>query len=194
MIRKIQTYLVALFLTASFAQASEWGIDPQHSGLAFRVKHMMISNVKGRFEKFDVQLNYDETNLSNSSVKAVIETASISTDNEKRDTHLRSADFFDVEKFPQATFISRRFVKTDEGIQVIGDLTIRGVTREVTVNIDEITPQQKDPWGGTRFGVSASAKLDRTAFGLLWNQTLETGGVLVDNDVYINIDLEMVKK
>ncbi len=194
MIRTIQVSLIALVLTASFASTSEWGIDPQHSGITFRVKHMMIANVKGRFEKFDAQLNYDEADLAKSSVRAMIEAASIDTDNEKRDTHLRSADFFDVEKYPQMTFASKRFEKTDDGIKVIGDLTIRGVTREVTVNIDEITPQQKDPWGGTRFGVSASAKLDRTEFGLLWNQTLETGGLLVGNDVYINIDLEMVKK
>ena len=194
MIRKIQTTIFALILIASLVQASEWVADSQHSGISFRVKHLMISDVKGRFEKFDVQLNYDEDNLANSSVKATIEAASISTDNEKRDTHLRSADLFDVETYPQLTFVSKQFVKTDDGIKVIGDLTIRGVTREVTVNIDETTPQLKDPWGGTRMGVSASAKLDRTAFGLLWNQTLETGGLLVANNVFITIDLEIVKK
>ncbi len=171
-----------------------WNIDPSHSVAEFKVKHMMISNVKGQFAKVSGQLTLDESELTNSRVEATIDAASIETRDAQRDTHLKSADFFDVEKFPTLSFASTNVSLVRDGeVAVEGDLTIRGVTRKVLFSVEGPTPPAKDPWGNTRVAVSATAKINRKDFGLTWNAALETGGILVGDEVTITLDAEFVK-
>jgi len=195
MIRKTLLTLFALaLLGASLAQASTWEADPAHSHVDFKVQHMMISKVPGSFEKFTCSVNYDDKDVTQSSVQVTIDAASINTANEQRDTHLRSPDFFDVAKFPQLTFVSKRIEKTEGGLKIIGDLTIHGVNKEVTLDVDGPTPAVTDPWGMMRMGASATARIARSDFGVVWNKVLETGGVLVGDAVEISIEVELVKK
>jgi polyisoprenoid-binding protein YceI len=155
---------------------------------------MMISNVKGQFPKVSGTLTLDESGLQNSRVEAVIEAASIETRDPQRDAHLKSADFFDVEKFPTLSFKSSRIsVVRDGELAVEGDLTVRGVTRKVTFAVEGPTPPAKDPWGNTRIAVSATTKINRKDFGLTWNTALETGGILVGDEVTITLDVQFVK-
>ncbi len=163
-----------------------WNIDPAHSVAEFKVKHMMISNVGA--------LTLDEFDLTDSRVEALIESASIETRDAQRDAHLKSADFFDVEKFPTLSFKSTRISLVRDGeLAVEGDLTIRGVTRKVIFSVEGPTPPAKDPWGNTRVAVSATTKINRKDFGLTWNAALETGGILVGDEVTITLDVEFVK-
>jgi len=173
-------------------QTTTWNIDPAHSAAEFKVRHMMISNVKGHFSKVSGELNLDESNVANSSVQASIEAASIETRDDQRDAHLKSADFFDVEKYPLISFKSDKIRQNGE-LSVEGDLTIHGVTRRVTFDIEGPTPPTKDPWGNTRIAISGSTKINRKDFGLTWNAALETGGILVGDEVTINLDVEFVK-
>jgi polyisoprenoid-binding protein YceI len=171
-----------------------WKIDPVHSVAEFKVKHMMISNVKGQFPKVTGTLTLDESDLTNSNVEASIETASIETRDPQRDTHLKSADFFDVEKFPAISFKSTGISLVRDGeLAVEGDLTIRGVTRKVLFSVEGPTPPAKDPWGNARVAVSATTKINRKDFGLTWNAALETGGILVGDEVTITLDVQFVK-
>ena len=176
------------------ASTSTWNIDPAHSVAEFKVKHMMISNVKGQFPKVTGVLTLDESDLTNSRVETVIEAASIETRDAQRDAHLKSADFFHVEKFPTLSFKSTDISLVRDGeLAVEGDLTIRGVTRKVLFAVDGPTPPTKDPWGGTRVAVSATTKISRKDFGLTWNAALETGGILVGDEVTITLDAEFLK-
>src|ERR1700680_2798104 len=171
-----------------------WKIDPAHSVAEFKVKHMMISNVKGQFAKVSGVLTLDESDLKNSRVEVLIEAGSIETRDAQRDTHLKSADFFDVEKFPALSFKSTRVSRArDEELAIDGDLTIHGVTRNVVFAVEGPTPSAKDPWGNTRIGLSASTKLNRKDFGLTWNTALETGGILVGDEVTITLEAQFVK-
>ena len=171
-----------------------WNIDPAHSMAEFKVKHMMIANVKGQFSKVSGSLFLDESDLANSRVEASIEAASIHTRDEQRDTHLRSADFFDVEKFPTLHFKSQSIsIVRDGELAVEGDLTIHGVTHKVRFAVEGPTPPAKDPWGNTRVAISATTKINRKDFGLTWNAALETGGILVGDEVTITLDVEFVK-
>jgi polyisoprenoid-binding protein YceI len=173
---------------------STWNIDPAHSVAEFKVKHMMISNVKGAFPKVSGVLTFDESDLSKSSVQASIDVASIVTRDEQRDGHLKSADFFDVEKYPTMTFKSTKVTATGAGEGTVeGDLTIREVTKKVVFAVEGPTEPGKDPWGNTRIGVSATTKISRKDFGLVWNAALETGGVLVGDEVTITLDVQFVK-
>jgi polyisoprenoid-binding protein YceI len=173
---------------------STWNIDPAHSVAEFKVKHMMISNVKGAFPKVSGVLTFDESDLSKSSVQASIDVASIVTRDEQRDGHLKSADFFDVEKYPTMTFKSTKVTATGAGEGTVeGDLTIRDVTKKVVFAVEGPTEPGKDPWGNTRIGVSATTKISRKDFGLVWNAALETGGVLVGDEVTITLDVQFVK-
>ena len=157
-----------------------WNIDPAHSVAEFKVKHMMIANVKGHFSKVSGVLVHDESDRTKSRVEATIEAASIETRESQRDTHLKSADFLHVEKFPTLSFKSTAIKVADDGeLKVQGDLTIRGVTRTVTFAVEGPTPPTKDPWGNTRIAISATTKINRKDFGLTWNAALETGGILV---------------
>jgi polyisoprenoid-binding protein YceI len=172
-----------------------WEIDPAHSSAQFSVRHLMISNVKGEFTKVSGRVNFDPENLAASAVEASVGVSTVSTREADRDAHLKSPDFFDVAKFPTMTFKSKRVVKnSDGGLKLAGDLTIRGVTRETAFNLEGPTAPIKDPWGNLRRGVSASAKINRKEFGLVWNAVLETGGVVVGDDVSITLDVELVQK
>ena len=171
-----------------------WNIDPAHSVAEFKVKHMMISNVKGQFAKVSGTLTLDESELTNSRIDALIEAASLETRDPQRDAHLKSPDFFDVEKFPTLAFKSSRVSLVRDGeLAVDGDLTIHGLTRKVTFKVEGPTPPAKDPWGNTRVAVSATTKINRKDFGLTWNAALETGGILVGDEVTITLDIQFVK-
>jgi polyisoprenoid-binding protein YceI len=172
---------------------NQWDIDVGHSAIHFWVRHMVISKVHGRFAKWAGALQLDTQDLTRSSVDVRVETASIDTQVADRDTHLRSADFLDVAKFPQLTFRSKRIEKAGDAYRVTGDLELHGVTREVTLDA-EFAGTGKDPWGNERAGFSAKASLDRREFGLVWNAAVEAGGVLVGEKVEITIELEEVKK
>jgi polyisoprenoid-binding protein YceI len=174
--------------------STTWNIDPVHSVAEFKVKHMMISNVKGQFAGIKGFLTLDEVNISNSQVQASIDAASITTRDAQRDAHLKSADFLDVEKIPTLSFKSTRVSRLGNGeLAVAGDLTIHGVTRNVVFAVEGPTPQAKDPWGNTRLGLSGTTKINRKDFGLTWNATLETGGILVGDEVTITLDAQFVK-
>lgn len=174
------------------SSATTWKIDPTHTSVEFSVKHLMISTVKGRFADVEGTVTVPNGTPAGSSVEATIKTASIDTRNEQRDGHLRSADFFDVESFSDITFKSTSISGTPDAFKVTGDLTIRGVTKPITLDAT-LEGTGKDPWGGTRMGFSASGKFDRREFGLVWNQALETGGVAVGHDVKLHIDAEVVQ-
>jgi polyisoprenoid-binding protein YceI len=180
--------------TAAPTTATEWAIDPTHSHVEFAVRHLMISTVKGRFAGVSGTVRLDEGDPSTASVDVTIDVASIDTREAQRDAHLRSADFFDVEKYPSLTFTSRRVDNRREGgFTLVGDLTLHGVTREVALDVVE-EGRGKDPWGGERAGYAATTKIKRSDFGLTWNQVLEAGGFAVGDEVKISIDLELVKK
>jgi polyisoprenoid-binding protein YceI len=168
---------------------TSYQIDPAHSGAQFTVRHMMITNVRGGFSSVKGTVVYDPDNLAQSSVEAHIETASIKTMEEQRDAHLKSADFLDAEKFPEITFKSK---KVEHG-KITGDLTIHGVTREVVLQVDGPTPEAKDPYGNIRVGASATTKIKRSDFGLSYNAALETGGILIGDDLKIEVEVSMIK-
>ena len=168
-------------------------IDPTHSAVHFSVRHLMVSNVRGEFTKLSGTIKFDPENPASSSVEATIDVNSISTRDQQRDAHLKSADFLDAEKFPTMTFRSKRVEVQSGGGKVTGDLTIHGVTREITLDVEGPSQEMKDPWGKQRIGASASTKLSRKEFGLTWNAALETGGVMVGDEVKINIDVEFVR-
>ena len=171
-----------------------WNIDPVHTMAEFKVRHMMITNVKGHFTGVTGVLTLNEQDITKSHVEASIDAASINTREADRDTHLKSADFLDVEKFPKLTFTSTRVTSTGEGeLQVEGDLTIHGVTRKVVFTVEGPTQPGKDPWGNTRIGLTATTKINRKDFGLTWNAALETGGILVGDEVTITFDVEAIK-
>lgn len=174
--------------------SSIYNIDPSHSSIGFSIKHMMIAKVHGAFEKFSGKLNLDSSDISKSSIEVSIEAASINTHEAQRDGHLKSADFFDVEKFPTLSFKSSRVEGKSGDLKVTGDLTIHGVTQKVVLDVEGPSAEMKDPWGNLKIGVSASTKIKRKDFGLTWNAALEAGGFLVGDDVTINIELQLVKQ
>ena len=172
--------------------AGTWKADPVHSEIAFSVRHLMLSKVRGRFTGYDVTIVTGE-DLLDSSATATIDLASVDTGHEVRDNHLRSSDFFEVEKYPTMTFRSRRVERVgDARYRVVGDLTIRDVTREIVLDATD-EGRGRDPWGGDRLAFSATTRIDRSDFGLTWNQALETGGVLVSNEIRITIDVQALK-
>ena len=175
-------------------KTTTWNIDPVHSAAQFKVKHMMISNVKGEFTSVKGSLEFDEQHIENSRVHAEIDASTINTREPQRDAHLKSADFFDVEKFPTLSFRSTKVSRKDEGVlAVAGELTIHGVTRAVTFIVEGPSDATKDPWGNTRIGLSATTKINRKDFGLAWNAALETGGILVGEEVTITLDVQFVR-
>jgi polyisoprenoid-binding protein YceI len=180
--------------TPAAAATATWNIDPAHSVAEFKVKHMMISNVKGAFPKVSGTLTLDESNLKNSHVEAVIEITSISTGDPQRDAHLKSAEFFDAEKFPTMSFKSAAITQVSDGVlNVAGDLTIRDVTRSVAFAVEGPTLPAKDPWGNLRVAVSATTRISRKEFGLVYNATLETGGLLIGDEISITLEVQFVK-
>jgi polyisoprenoid-binding protein YceI len=173
---------------------STWNIDPVHSAAEFKVKHMMISNVRGHFTGLKGVLILDENDVTKSRVEGTIDVSTITTREPQRDAHLRSAEFFDVEKFPTMSFQSKLITREGDGELVVsGDLIIHGVTREVEFTVEGPTPPGKDPWGNTRLGASATTKISRKDFGLNYNAALETGGILIGDEVTITVEVEFVK-
>jgi len=178
-------------MTTAIAAPTRWQIDPTHTDVEFSVRHLMISNVKGRFAAVTGSVALDDTSPATPAVDVSIDAASIDTRNDQRDTHLRSADFFNTAEFPTLTFRSRSFSGDPAGrFTLVGDLTIRGITREVVL-AGEFEGRGGDPWGNERLGFSASGTIDRRAFGLTWNQALEAGGVAVGHEVKISINTEL---
>jgi polyisoprenoid-binding protein YceI len=172
---------------------NNWNLDTVHSGINFSVRHMVVSKVRGRFAKFTGNVELDESDLSRSVVEATIDASSIDTGTAQRDDHLKSADFFDVEHFPQIGFRSTGIEKVGgDRYRLTGELTIRDVSREIALDV-EYGGRGKDPWGNERVGFTAKGSLDRKDFGLKWNQALETGGVLVSDRVEIELELQAVK-
>ncbi|MNX16973.1 hypothetical protein D3C86_468490 [compost metagenome] len=170
-----------------------WSIDSAHSRVGFAIKHMMISTVRGEFTQFDGEVDLNEQDPSRSTATGRVTVASIDTGNADRDNHLRTGDFFDAATYPTITFQSRRIESLGgERFRVTGDLTMHGVTKELSLDA-ELSPPAKDPWGKMRRGVSLTGALNRKDFGLTWNQALETGGVLVDEKVKLEIELEIVQ-
>ena len=189
--------IFTLFVTLvipSLVLASTWTIDPDHSSLGFKIRHMMVSNVNGRFETYSGTVNVNDEDITKSKVEVTIDVASVNTNVKKRDDDLRSANFFDVAKFSKMTFASKSISKSGPGhLLVTGDLTIHGVTKEVVLDVDGPSAESKDPWGNIRRGATATTKINRKDFGLTWNKALETGGVLVGDEVNITLEVEMIK-
>jgi len=186
--------IIALVLPV-FAFASTWSIDPDHSNVGFKVRHLMVTNVRGSFDKHTGTVDINDQDITKSKVEVSIDTASINTNVQKRDEHLRSADFFDVAKFPTMTFTSKKVVQAGKDrLKVTGNLTLHGVTREVVLDVEGPTNEIKDPWGNIRRGATATTKINRKDFGLVWNKALETGGVAVGEEVTITLEIEMIRK
>jgi polyisoprenoid-binding protein YceI len=180
--------------TSAPGTVTTWNLDPAHSVAEFKVKHMMISNVKGSFSGLSGVLHLDETDYTHSTVEATIAIASLKTGDDQRDAHLKSADFFDAEKFPTLTFKSTNIDSTGgPDYAVTGEITLHGVTKTITLAVEDVSEPSKDPWGNQRIGLSASTKINRKDFGLTWNAALETGGVLVGEDVNISLDIQFIK-
>jgi polyisoprenoid-binding protein YceI len=187
-------YAVAL-ASGAFAQQDVWEIDAAHSSAQFSVRHMMVSNVRGEFTKLSGKVTGEGKNLASARVEVTIDASTIDTHNEARDKHLKSADFFDVEKYPTLEFRSKRVEGVTDGqFRLIGDLTMHGVTKEIVLNVDGPTPEIKDQRGASRVGASATARINRKDFGLVWNRALDGGGVVVGDDVLITIDVELIKQ
>ena len=173
----------------------KWDIDSAHSSIDFTVRHMLVSKVRGRFTKWTGKLEIDEQNLSHSRVDVDIDASSVDTHEAQRDAHLRSNDFFGVDQHPRITFKSKRVEeKGSDRLLVTGDLTIRGTTKSVVLDVDGPTAPVKDPWGNQRSAVNATTKINRQDYGVKWNATMDNGGVVVGDDVAITIDAEMVQK
>lgn len=186
---------VTLFVSLSaLAQISNWTIDPNHSTAQFTVRHLGISNVSGNFTKVLGSAVLNEKDITQSQVSATIDVSSVDTRVEARDKDLRSSNFFEVEKYPTMEFKSKRISNAGGKLQVIGDLTIHGTTREVTLDVEGPTPELNDPWGNVRRGFSATTAISRKDFALVYNNRLKTGEAVVGDNVKIQIDVEMVKK
>ncbi|MBX3233970.1 MAG: YceI family protein [Labilithrix sp.] len=178
--------------TQSPSGAVEWTLDGSHTSVTFGVRHMMVSTVRGEFQKVSGSVTFDRKNPERSSVTVDIDVASINTRDEKRDQHLRSADFFDVAKYPLITFRSKKVTpKSSEEFDVAGDLTIHGVTKEVVLKVEGLTGEHADPWGMVRMGASAKTKVKRSEFGMTWNAALEAGGILVGDEISIQLEVEL---
>jgi len=198
------TILSRIALTAGLAAAlslpapaanSNWQIDPAHSSAQFSVRHMAISTVRGAFSKVTGSVVFDDKDVSKSTIEVTIDANSVDTRVPDRDNDLRSEKFFDVAHYPSITFKSKRVEQVAPGkLKVTGDLTIRGTTKEVVLDVEGPTAPMKDPWGNTRKAATATTKINRQDFGVKWNATLDNGGVVVGDDVSIIIDVELVKK
>ncbi|MET0283791.1 MAG: YceI family protein [Polyangiales bacterium] len=182
----------SLFAGAALAEATEWTLDPSHSSVGFTVPHLVVSEVDGTFKKWSGKALIDEADVTKSTVEFTAEVSSIDTGEAKRDEHLRSPEFFDAAKFPQLTFKSTKVTKAGKGYKLKGNLTIHGVTKEVTLDAT-LSPAVKNPWGKQVRGAKITGKIKRADYGLAWNKALETGGVLVGDEVTIDVKLELNK-
>jgi polyisoprenoid-binding protein YceI len=193
--RLISIIIAAALLAPLHVFAATYTIDPAHTSIGFKVKHLMITNVKGVFEKFKGTVIIDEKDISKSKVDVSIEMSSVNTNIAKRDDHLRSPDFFDVARFPTMTFVSTKVEKAGtDTLKVTGNLTIKGVSRQVILSVDGPTGEIKSPQGDVKRGASATTTINRQDFGVSWSKKLDGGGLVVADDVYISIDTELAKQ
>lgn len=195
--KRLLLTLIAVAISAfpGFAQVETWNLDPAHSAAHFAVRHMGISTVHGAFSKLSGTVQYDPAHPEQTVIDVTIDANSVDTRVEMRDKDLRSVNFFDVEKYPTITFKSKKVEAAGPGkLNVTGDLTIHGVTKEAVLDVEGPTPPVKDPWGNTRVAANATTKINRQDFGVKWNANMDGGGVVVGDDVAITIDLEMIKK
>jgi polyisoprenoid-binding protein YceI len=189
--------MIALFVLAIpvLTYTATWQMDPDHSSFQFKIRHLTVSNVKGDFSKLKGVVMIDDQDIARLKIEVFIDAASVNTGHAQRDQHLRGPDFFDVTKYPTITFVSKKVIKADtDRLKVVGDLTIHGVTREITVDVEGPTPEVKDPWGNFRRGATATTKINRRDFGLTWNKVLDTGGLVVGEEVNIYVEVELVRK
>lgn len=197
--KRKQSWLVLLLVgamawlpTAVHAEPARWNLDPEHSTVEFRVAHMIVSKTTGRFMDYTGFIDMDAEAGTVTAVEATIKTGSVNTNHEKRDTHIRNADFLDVEHYPTMTFKMKSYKKTSDSFLAAGDLTLHGVTKEITLS-GHFNGTTKDPWGNIRAGFSAEGKLNRKDFGLIWNKTLDNGGLVVGDEVQIRLEIECIK-
>jgi polyisoprenoid-binding protein YceI len=188
-----RTIFATLTLFSTLALGASWQIDDAHSVAEFKVKHMMVSNVKGHITGIKGTIEIDEKNPGKSKVKVTLDPATINTSNQKRDDHLKSPDFLDIKKFAAITFESKSVSKKGEKLLVTGPLTIKGISKNVTLDVEGPTKSIKDPWGNIRRGASATAKINRKDFGITWNKVMDAGGVVVGDDIFITIEMEMMQ-
>ena len=197
--KRRQSWLVLLLLGATVwfplvvhAELARWNVDPEHSTIEFRVTHMVVSKTTGRFMDYAGFIDMDAEAGTVKAIEATIKSGSVNTNHEKRDAHLRNADFLDVEHYPTITFKMKSYKKTAESYTAVGDLTLHGVTKELTL-VGQYNGATKDPWGNTRAGFSADGKLNRKDFGMVWNKRLDNGGLVVGDEVQIRLDIECIK-
>lgn len=186
------TVMIGSLPAPGWAETARWDVDPDHSIVEFRVAHMVVSKTSGRFTDYRGFAEIDPDAKTFRAIEATINTASVNTNQEKRDAHLRNADFLDVQQFPTMTYKMKSYKPVGEGYTALGDLTLRGVTKEIalTGTFNGIT---KDPWGNQRAGFSAEGKLNRKDFGMIWNKTLDSGGLVVGDEVHIRLEIECIK-
>ncbi|MDD5435278.1 MAG: YceI family protein [Nitrospira sp.] len=175
-----------------YAEMARYNVDPDHSTVGFSVTHMTVSKTTGRFMDFTGFIEIDPDNITVKALEADIKTASVSTNHTKRDEHLKSPDFFDVKKYPEMIFKMKNYHKTGDEYAAVGDLTLHGVTKEITL-VGNLNGVNKDPWGNMRAGFSAKGKINRKDFGIVWNKVLDNGGLLVGDEVVITLDIECIK-
>lgn len=192
--KKLAIALAMVMSAPLAASAATYKLDPAHTEIGFNVKHMMVTTVHGKFDKFDGTVSIDDKDPAKDTVEVEIEAGSIDTGNDKRDAHLKSADFFDAEKFPKITFKSTKVKKAKGGLDVTGDLNMHGVVKTITLKVEGPTKEEKTPFGTTVRAVSATSTLNREDWGLKWNKALEGGGVLVSKDVKLDLNAELVKQ
>lgn len=187
-------FFFAFLALPLLAQKTKWVADPAHSKVGFSVSHMVITDVDGKFDTFDIVVYSDKPDFSDAKAQVSIDVNSINTGNEKRDAHLRSPDFFDAEKYPKITFVSKRIEKVGKNrYKLVGDLTMKGVTKEIELDV-EYRGTVTDPWGNERAGFKVTGEVNRMDFGINWNKTLDRGGLVVGETVKIDIDLELIKQ
>jgi polyisoprenoid-binding protein YceI len=187
--------LLSILLIPVLTEAATWQIDPAHSSVGFMIRHLTVSNVKGNFNKAQGVVTIDDKDITSLRVEISIDASSVDTGHAQRDEHLRGPDFFDVAKYPTITFVSKKVSKTDTNrLRVEGELTIHGVTKAITVEVEGPTSEIKDPWGNFRRGATATSKINRRDFGITWNKVLDTGGLVVGDEVNIYVEVELVRK
>jgi polyisoprenoid-binding protein YceI len=184
--------LLVVWPTLAPAEQARWNVDPDHSTIEFRVAHMLVSKTTGHFTDYQGFIDMDAEAGTVKTIEATIKTASVDTNNGKRDAHLRNADFFDVEKYPTMIYRMKHYQKTADGYQAVGELTLRGVTKDITLT-GNFNGVAKDPWGNLRAGFNAEGKLNRKDFGMVWSKTLDGGGLVVGDEVLIKLDIECIK-
>jgi polyisoprenoid-binding protein YceI len=183
---------MALFPFTAQAEPARWNLDLDHSTIEFRVAHMVVSKTTGRFTDYAGFVELDADTGTVKAIETTIKAASITTDHEKRDAHIRNADFLDTERYPTITYKMKSYKKTGDSVTAVGDLTLRGVTKEITL-AGQFNGATKDPWGNIRAGFSAEGKLNRKDFGMVWNKTLDNGGLVVGDEIQIRLEIECIK-